>query len=127
MSAKILVVEDNESSRYLAKFILEKAGFSVLQAANGEEAVRVAFSEQPHLILMDLQMPRMDGYEAAKLIRNAPEHRELPILALTSYAITPERARALQDDFAGYLEKPINPETFLTEVSSFLPGKAAEA
>lgn len=125
MSAKILLAEDNASNRYLATFLLEKAGFTIVHAHNGTEALRLALSERPDLILMDLQMPEMDGYESAALIHAETGLTAVPIVAVTSYAMTRDREKALQMGFAGYIEKPIQPTTFVQEVSRILNEKAA--
>ena len=125
MSAKILLAEDNATNRYLATFLLEKAGFIVIHARNGAEALRLARAEPPDLILMDLQMPEMDGYESARRIHAEPALASLPIVAITSYAMTEDREKALQMGFAGYIEKPINPQKLIAEISQFLIGKTA--
>src|ERR1700722_19470122 len=96
MSAKILLAEDNATNRYLVTFLLEKAGFTVSHACNGAEAVRVALADRPDLILMDLQMPDMDGYEAARRIHAEPHLAGTPIVAVTSFAMTQDRQKALQ-------------------------------
>jgi len=125
MSAKILLAEDNAANRYLATFLLEKAGFTVNHAANGAEALRMALADRPDLVLMDILMPEMDGYEAARRIHAEPGLTALPIVAVTSFATTQDRAKALQLGFAGHIEKPIDTRTFVSEISQFLPGKAA--
>jgi two-component system cell cycle response regulator DivK len=127
MSAKILIAEDNASNRYLANYLLKDAGFTVLTAINGSDALRLALAEHPDLILMDIQMPEMDGYEATKRIRSDPRLASIPIVAVTSYAMTSDRAKALEMGFVGYIEKPIQPQTFVAEISRFIPGKAAHA
>ena len=127
MSAKILLVEDNGANRYLATFLLENGGFTVIHAANGIEALSQARLAQPDLILMDIQMPEMDGYEAARRLRDTPEIAQIPIVAVTSYAMAGDRERALALGFVGYLEKPIATETFVAEIERFLPGKAGAA
>jgi two-component system, cell cycle response regulator DivK len=127
MSAKILLAEDNASNRYLAAYLLKNAGFTVLTAQNGQEAIRLALAETPDLVLMDIQMPEMDGYEAAKRIHSEPSLAGVPIVAVTSYAMTSDRAKALEMGFVGYIEKPIQPLKFVSQISQFLPGKAAHA
>jgi two-component system cell cycle response regulator DivK len=127
MSAKILLAEDNATNRYLVTYLLEGAGFAVVQAHNGKEALRLAHAEIPDLVLMDLQMPEMDGYEAAQRIRADPQLAGIPIIALTSYAMLRDRAKALEFGFVGYIEKPIKTETFVSEISRFLSGKNAPA
>ncbi|MDR3403877.1 MAG: response regulator [Chthoniobacter sp.] len=125
MSAKILLAEDNATNRYLETFLLEKAGFTVIHALNGAEALRFALADRPDLVLMDLQMPEMDGYEAARRIHAEPQLAGTPIVAVTSFAMTRDREKALQLGFAGYIEKPIQPQTFVAEISQFLTGKVA--
>ena len=125
MSAKILLVEDTEANRYLATFLLENSGYFVVHAANGREAVIAAQNELPDLILMDIQMPEVDGYEAARRIKAEPHLAHIPIVAVTSYAMAGDREKAMSLGFAGYLEKPIVTETFITEISRFIPKEAA--
>ncbi|EDY19164.1 response regulator receiver protein [Chthoniobacter flavus Ellin428] len=127
MSAKILLAEDNAANRYLETFLLEKAGYTVIHAQNGAEALRLALADQPDLVLMDLQMPEMDGYESARRIHAEPRLAETPIVAVTSFAMTRDREKALQFGFAGYIEKPIRPQTFAAEISQFLTGKAGSS
>lgn len=125
MSAKILLAEDNAANRYLASFLLTHAGFEVVHASNGDEACRLAQDENPDLILMDIQMPEMDGYEAANRIHAAPASAGIPIVAVTSYAMLSDRNKALDMGFVGYIEKPIQPQTFIEEISHFLPRKTS--
>ncbi len=127
MNAKILLVEDNATNRYLETFLLESSGYTVVHAANGFEALDQARMEKPDLILMDIQMPEMDGYEAARTLRETPEVAHIPIVAVTSYAMAGDRERALRLGFVGYLEKPISTETFVAQIARFLPGKAGAA
>lgn len=122
MSVRILLVEDNKVNRYLTAYLMEKAGFSVLQAPDGRSAVALAESERPSLVLMDLQMPEMDGYEAAQLIHALPGLADLPIVAVTSYAMNRDREKAMSAGFAGYIEKPIATDTFIRQIEAFLPG-----
>lgn len=121
MSARILLVEDNATNRYLATYLLEQKGFSVCHAADGEEALVRAADERPDLILMDIQMPKMDGYEAARRIREKEDLQHIPLIALTSYAMVGDRSRALACGFSGYIEKPIVTDTFAAEVERLLP------
>jgi CheY-like chemotaxis protein len=127
MSAKILLAEDNAANRYLETFLLEKAGYTVIHAHNGTEALRLALADRPDLVLMDLQMPEMDGYESARRMHAEPQLANTPIVAVTSYAMTRDREKALKLGFAGYIEKPIQPQTFATEISQFLSGKAGSS
>ena len=124
MTTKILLVEDNAANRYLATFLLQGNGFEVIHAANGREALDRVQHDPPDVILMDIQMPEMDGYEAARCIREMPKAARIPIVAVTSYAMAGDRDRALQLGFVGYIEKPISTETFVSQIVCFLPGKA---
>lgn len=121
MKPKILVIEDNEQNMYLTTFILEKHHFQVLQANNGIDGIEIASRQQPDLILLDIQLPVMDGYTVARELRKNPLSAGIPIVAITSYAMPGDREQALQAGCTGYIEKPINPETFINEVKQYLP------
>ena len=116
---KILIVEDNETNMYLFSRILRKGGYEVIPATNGEEGVEKAIKEKPDLILMDVQLTDMDGLEATKRIRKSEAKGEIPIVALTSYAMVGDREKALAVGCTGYIEKPINPDTFLAEIKKY--------
>jgi len=124
MSATILLVEDNEPNRYLATFLLEKAGHRVIHASDGRAALAATLSEMPDLILMDIQMPEMDGYEAAQRIKADPKLAAIPLVAVTSYVMAGDHEKARAQGFVGYIEKPISTETFVAEISRFLPSIA---
>lgn len=126
MNAHILLVEDNEQNRYLATFLLTNAGHLVTHAENGRRALELAHTHKPDLILMDIQMPEMDGYEAATRLLETPGLRVVPIVAITSYAMAGDRERAMKIGFAGYIEKPIDPETFIPQINQFLAKKEAQ-
>lgn len=117
---RILVIEDNGANLYLTEFILAHAGFEILKATSGEQGVEVALAERPDLILMDIQLPGIDGLEATRRIRGAEGGKDLVIVAITSFAMTGDREAALKAGCNGYLEKPINPETFLSDVKAYL-------
>ncbi len=117
---KILVVEDNEKNMYLISFILKKKGYEVIEATTGEQGVELAIREKPDLILMDIQLNDMDGLEATKRIRASEADGEIPIIALTSYAMVGDRKKALAAGCTGYIEKPIDPETFMAEIEKHL-------
>ena len=117
---KILIVEDNESNRYLAKFILEKSGYRVIEACDGNSGVELAARERPSLIIMDIQLPGLNGVTSTRLIRESEADNRVPIVALTSYAMPGDKERALGSGCTGYIEKPINPDTFLSEVERYL-------
>jgi two-component system cell cycle response regulator DivK len=120
---KILVVEDNAKNMYLICFIIERLGHMVFRAGTGEEGVDLALREMPDLILMDIQLPGIDGQEATRRIRRSDAGRDIPIVAITSFAMTGDRERLLEAGCTGYIEKPINPETIMDEIERFLPGR----
>jgi CheY-like chemotaxis protein len=105
---------------YLIGFILRSNGYEVLEATTGEEGVELAIKEKPDLILMDLQLPGIGGLEATKRIRESEADGEIPIVALTSYAMAGDREKALKAGCTGYIEKPIDPETFMAEIEEYL-------
>lgn len=116
----ILVIEDNENNRYLIGFILRKNGYEVIEARTGEEGVELAIKEKSDLILMDIQLPGIDGLETTRRIRESKADGEVPIIALTSYVMAGDRERALKAGCNGYIEKPINPDTFIDEIKKYL-------
>ena len=120
MSAKILLIEDNPQNRYLAKFLLEQRGHTVLEAETGPRGLALAAETRPDLILLDIQLPDMDGHAVARALKSDPLLRTIPIVAVTSYAMVGDREKCLEAGAEGYLEKPINPESFVTEVERFL-------
>lgn len=117
---RILVVEDNEDNFYLIRFILEKNGFEVIEARNGTKGSELAVTEKPDLIIMDVQLPDINGLEVTKKIRASEIGNSIPIVAVTSYAMTGDRDKALKSGCNGYIEKPINPESILEEIMKFL-------
>ena len=118
--SSVLVVEDNEKNLYLIAFILEKMGHRVLRAVTGEEGVAAALRERPDLILMDIQLPGIDGFEATKRIRASEATAGIPIVAITSLAMTGDRERLLAAGCNGYIEKPIDPDTIMSQIAAFL-------
>jgi len=120
MKKRILVVDDNEQHMYLASFLLEKKGHEVIPAKTGLEAIEKVKTEKPDLILMDMQLPEMDGFEATRIIRNIPGFAHIPIVAVTSYAMTGDREKAILSGCVGYIEKPFLPETFISQVEKYL-------
>ncbi len=117
MKASILMIEDNEQNRYLATFLLEKSGHSVTHASTGTDGLGLAVRKSFDLILLDIQLPGMDGYAVARALRGIPALAPVPIIAVTSYAMAGDREKALAAGCNHYLEKPINPETFVAEVT----------
>ncbi len=113
---KFLLIEDNEQNRYLLTFLLERRGHSVLSAADGPAGVVMAREHRPDVVLLDIQLPTMHGYDVAEALRGMPELDTTPIIAVTSYAMPGDREKALASGCDGYIEKPIDPETFVAEV-----------
>jgi two-component system cell cycle response regulator DivK len=118
---KILIIEDNEQNLYLETFLLEKSEYDVVQARNGQQGLELAASEHPDLILLDIQLPVMDGYEVARRLKQAEETKSIPMVAVTSYAMAGDRETILAIGCEGYIEKPIDPDTFVDQVREFLP------
>lgn len=116
-SKTVLVVEDNLDNRMIYTTILSYAGYAVLEAKNGAEGVRLAREHAPTLILMDLSMPVMDGWEATRRLKSDPETASIPICALSAHVLTPgDHVRAMEAGFACYLTKPIEPKAVLHQV-----------
>jgi len=120
MKAKILYIEDNDQNFYLVNFILSAKGYEVFRARDGREGVNLANTVQATLILLDIQLPVMDGYDTARELRKNPEVAGTPIVALTSYAMTGDKEKALAAGCTGYIEKPINPKTFTEQIEQYL-------
>ena len=117
---KILVIEDNESNLYLITYILRHNGYTVLEARTGEEGVKIASEKKPDLIILDIQLPGIDGIKTARRIRALKTEGDIPIIALTSFVMDKDHERVLAAGCNGYIEKPINPETIMTEIEHFL-------
>ena len=120
MKQTILVIEDNDQNLYLTTFILEKHGYRVISARDGPDGLTLAARDRPALILLDVQLPGIDGYEVARRILADASLRSIPIVAVTSFAMAGDRERIMAAGCAGYLEKPINPDTFINQVEAFL-------
>lgn len=119
-SMVVLLVEDNERNLKLARDVLEYAGFTVLVATTGEDAVATARRSAPDVILMDLQLPGIDGHAALSLLRADSTTSDIPVVALTAFAMAKDRDRALAAGFDGYLEKPISVRSFPDQVRAHL-------
>ena len=117
---RILVVEDNEKNMYLISYILRNKGYEVIESRTGEEGVELAKNKKPDLVIMDIQLPDIDGLEATKRIKEFEGIEDLPIIAVTSYAMVGDREKILSAGCAGYIEKPIKPDTFLLEIEKYL-------
>ena len=121
--AKILVVDDDARNLRLAVAVLEQAGHEVLSAEDGAEGVEAALAHAPDLVLMDMQMPGMDGVSALRRLRAEPRTAALTVIALTALAMKGDRERLLKEGFDGYLEKPIRYKEFLASVAALLQGR----
>jgi CheY-like chemotaxis protein len=119
-ACNVLVIEDNEQNLYLMRFLLEKQGFLVHSAPSGREGLIAAERLLPDLILLDIQLPEMDGYSVARELRKRPGLVDTPIVAVTSYAMHGDREKALSAGATDYIEKPIDPSTFVARVSVHL-------
>jgi CheY-like chemotaxis protein len=116
----LLIIEDNEQNYYMMKFLLEKHGFAVIGAETGHEGIKLAREKKPAAILLDIQLPGMNGYEVARQLKKIDDLAHIPIVAVTSYAMVGDREKSLASGASGYIEKPINPDTFVEEIKSFL-------
>ncbi len=121
---KILLIEDNEQNRYLLTFLLTNSGYEVVAAESGPLGIELAARTLPDLILLDIQLPGMDGYAVARALKSDPRLSAIPIVAVTSYAMAGDRQRVLASGAQGYIEKPINPDTFVSEIEPFLDQSA---
>lgn len=117
---RILIVEDNEHNMYLISFILEKNGYETIKAVNGEEGFQLAIKEKPDIVIMDIQLPDINGLEVTKRIRASKVDGKIPIIAITSFAMSGDREKALEAGCTGYIEKPINPDTIMAEIKKYL-------
>jgi two-component system, cell cycle response regulator DivK len=118
--AKILVAEDNAENLYLVSFLLENAGYVVITAGNGLDAVHLCQEALPDLVIMDIQMPIMDGFEATRQIKQIAETQHIPVVAFTAYAMKEDIDKALAAGCVGHISKPMNVETFVQEIASYL-------
>ena len=121
MSKRILVVEDHEDNRQILRDLLGSAGFEMLEAGDGESALRMAAAEQPDLILMDVQLPILDGYEATRRLKSDPRLKAIPIIVVTSYALSGEEVRARNAGCDAYVAKPYSPRQLLAKIRTYLP------
>jgi len=119
-SKRILLVEDHEDNRNIYRTILEHYGYQVLLATDGQNGIRLAREEQPDLILMDLSIPVVDGWEATRILKLDESTRTIPVIALSAHALEEDRERAREAGCDGYLAKPVEPRKVLTEVARFL-------
>jgi len=120
MEITVLIIEDNEKNIYLETYLLKHSGYKVIQARNGLGGVMAAKEFKPDIILLDVQLPVMDGYAVAKELRKDKNISSIPIVAVTSYAMPGDRKKILAIGCDGYMEKPINPDTFVKEIEKYL-------
>ncbi len=120
MKETLLIIEDNEQNLYLMRFLLEKSGFAVISANNGRDGIQKALEHKPRAILLDIQLPEMDGYSVAAELKKHGEVAGVPIIAVTSYAMVGDREKILAAGATGYIEKPIDPNTFVEEIRKYL-------
>lgn len=123
MKRKVLVIEDNEQNLYLVRFILERSDYEVFAATDGRAGIEMASALKPDLILLDIQLPVMDGYTVARSLRKNPDLADTPIVAVTSYAMPGDREKTIAAGCSGYIEKPIDPETFVSRLERHLPDR----
>jgi two-component system, cell cycle response regulator DivK len=123
MDLRVLLVEDNYDNFEMVRFLLERAGYIVIGAHTGREAVTAAHEHKPDGILMDLSLPEMDGWEAAREIKNDPEIANIPLIALTAHTLPGDRKKALESGFDNYISKPIDVPAFYDIVKDVLKGK----
>lgn len=121
---RILVVEDNPLNLKLVRDVLQFAGYDVIEAQSGEEGVRAAQADPPDLVLLDLQLPGIDGTETLRRLRKGPLARDVPVVAVTASAMAEDRERATLAGFDGYVEKPISVRELPGQIEAFLDGRA---
>lgn len=119
MKLKVLIIEDNEQNMYMLSFLLEKNNYEVLQAFNGSEGIKAAIEKSPDVILLDIQLPEMDGYQIALELRKRNDLNNIPIVAVTSHAMVGDREKAIASGATGYIEKPIDPDNFIKRMESY--------
>ena len=116
MKSTILIIEDNKQNMYMLSYLLENNGYNVLKAFNGARGLKIAHEKHPEIILIDIQLPDMDGYEICIKLRHNGLPKNTTIIAVTSYAMGGDKEKAIEAGADGYIEKPINPETFVSQM-----------
>ena len=120
MKKRILVVEDQEDARRILRDLLSRAGFDLIEAENGEDAVASAQTNRPDLILMDIQLPLLDGYEATRRIKADPDLKAIPIIVVTSYALSGDEEKARRAGCDDYVAKPFSPRQLLAKIKEYV-------
>jgi two-component system, cell cycle response regulator DivK len=123
MSKRILLIEDQEDNRRIVRDLLTSVGFDLIEAVTGEDGVALADKHRPDLILMDVLLPGLNGYDATRLIKAKPELRQIPIIAVTSYALSGDDIKALEAGCDAYISKPFSPRELLAKIREFLPAE----
>ena len=123
MSKRILVIEDQEDNRQIVRDLVTASGYELIEATTGEEGLEVAARERPDLILMDIQLPGIDGYEVTRRIKADPKLRHIPIIAVTSYALSGDDKKAFAAGCDSYVTKPYSPRLLLAKIREYLPTK----
>ena len=121
MSKRILVIEDQEDNRQIVRDLVTASGYELIEATTGEEGVEAAARERPDLILMDIQLPGIDGYEVTRRIKADPKLSKIPIIAVTSYALSGDDKKAFAAGCDGYVTKPYSPRLLLAKIREYLP------
>lgn len=121
MPARILIVEDNAANLELVDYLLMAGGHQTIAATDGAEGVRIALEQLPDLVICDLQMPMLNGYEVLQCLRQEPGLRTIPVIAVTAFSMPGDREKVAKAGFNGYLTKPIEPETFVARIEEHLP------
>lgn len=120
MKQKALIIEDNDNNMELISFILQANNFTCIKAENGQQGFEMAVSSQPDFILLDIQLPDIDGVKVLRMIRQHAAGKDVPVIAITSYAMAGDRERLLEEGCTGYLEKPIDPNIIIQQINNIL-------
>jgi two-component system cell cycle response regulator DivK len=123
MKKRILVIEDQEDNRQIVRDLVTASGYDLLEATTGEDGIEAAAREKPDLILMDIQLPGIDGYEVTRRIKANPQLNKIPIIAVTSYALSGDDRKAFAAGCDGYVTKPYSPRLLLAKIREYLPAK----
>jgi two-component system, cell cycle response regulator DivK len=121
MTQRILIVEDQHDNRQILRDLLLSVGFDLLEAEDGQAGIDAAKKYRPDLILMDIQLPVLDGYEATRMLKSDPDLRSIPIIVVTSYALSGDDTKAREAGCDAYVTKPYSPRTLLTKIRELLP------
>lgn len=121
MSKRVLVIEDEEDNRRIVRDLLTSVGYEIIEAVTGETGVTAASTHLPDLILMDIQLPGLDGYEATRRIKASPALRHIPIIVVTSYALSGDDVKAFEAGCDAYVTKPFSPRALLAKIREYLP------